>query len=73
THANAGELTMADLAIAPILRYVQQYPPVFGMDDPMSGLANVRAYHESCRKEPLVDGALSKIEQGWEAIRSGQH
>lgn len=73
THANDSELTMADFAIAPILRYVQQYPPVFGMDDPMSGLKNVRAYHDSCRKEPLIDEGLSKIEQGWEAMRSGKH
>lgn len=73
THANAKQLTMADFAIAPILRYVQQYPPVFGMEDPMSGLDNVKIYHEKCRADKMIDGALSRIEAGWEALRAGKH
>ncbi len=71
-YANAGRLTLADLAVAPVLRYCVQYPPVFGMKDPLAAFPNVTAYFNACRETPLIDRALSRIEAGWEAMRTAK-
>ena len=71
TYANGGKLTLADLAVAPILRYAAEYPPVFGLKDPMEGLSNVQSYFEKCRTDPHIERGLSRIEAGWEAIKAG--
>jgi glutathione S-transferase len=69
-HANAGRLTLADLAAAPILRYAAQYPPIFGLDAPFAGLDNVAGYAARCREDPHIDRALGRIEAGWAALRA---
>ncbi len=71
-YANAGRLTLSDLAAAPVLRYAAQYPPIFGMKDPFATLPNVSAYYNACRENQVIDRALSRIEAGWEAIRTGK-
>ena len=72
-HAVGGRVTLADFAAAPVLRYAAQYPPIFGFKDPFADLPNVAAYYAKCRENELVDGALSRIEAGWDAIRRGAH
>ena len=72
-YAVAGRLTLTDFALAPILRYVAEYPPVFGLDTPLDGLENVQAYFSSCRYDPHIARGLSRIEAGWEAKKSGSH
>lgn len=72
-YACGDALSLADLAAAPVLRYVAQYPPVFGMEDPFAQRANVAAYYARCREEALIDRALSRIEAGWDAMRRGAH
>lgn len=71
-YANAGRLTLADLAAAPVLRYAAQYPPVFGMKAPFAELSNVAAYYAACREDPHIERGLSRIEAGWEALRGGK-
>ncbi|RIA37962.1 glutathione S-transferase [Hephaestia caeni] len=68
-HATGGQTTLADFAAAPVLRYAFQYPPVFGFKDPFADLPNVAAYYAACRENANVDGALSRIEAGWDAMR----
>lgn len=70
-YANAGRLTLADFATAPILRYAAQYPPIFGLKDPFKGFSNLAAYYAACREDPHVDRGLTRIEAGWEALRRG--
>lgn len=72
-HAFGDKLTLADFAAAPVLRYVDQYPPIFGFTDPFADTPNVAGYFARCREEKLVDEALSRIEAGWDAIRRGAH
>lgn len=73
TYAVAGHLTLTDLAVAPILRYVAEYPPIFGMTAPFEGLDRVQAYVGACRKDQHIERGLSRIEAGWEALKSGAH
>ena len=70
-YANAGRLSLADFAAAPILRYVAQYPPIFGMDEPFEGRGNVGDYFAACREDPHVDRGLGRIEAGWAALTGG--
>jgi glutathione S-transferase len=72
-YAVAGRLTLTDFAVAPILRYVAEYPPVFGFGNPFEGLAKVQAYFSACRNDPHIERGLSRIEAGWEAMKSGSH
>lgn len=72
-YANDGRLTLADLALAPILRYVRQYPPIFGLKEPFNGRPNVAAYFAACRENENIDRGLGRIEAGWEAMRTGRH
>lgn len=68
-HAFGDRLTLADFAAAPVLRYVDQYPPLFGFTDPFADTPNVAGYYARCREEALVDAALTRIEAGWAALR----
>lgn len=70
-YANAGRLTLADFAAAPVLRYAAQYPPVFGMKEPFADLPNVASYFAACREDAHVNRGLSRIEAGWAALRAG--
>lgn len=72
-YAVGDRLTLADFAAAPVLRYVEQYPPVFGMKTPFEGRPNVKAYYEGCRKDPHIERGLARIEAGWEALKAGRH
>ena len=72
TYANAGRLTLADFAAATILRYVTQYPPIFGMKEPLSELSNVSTYVSLCREDSHIERGLSRIEAGWETLKSGK-
>lgn len=69
--ATAGTLTLADFAAAPILRYVAEYPPIFGMKEPFADFGNIAAYYSACREDPHVDRGLTRIEAGWAALRAG--
>ncbi|KCZ88856.1 glutathione S-transferase family protein [Hyphomonas johnsonii] len=68
-HAVGGRLTLADLAVAPILRYAAEYPPIFGMTTPFGERPNVSSYYDRCREHALIDSGLSRIEAGWQALR----
>ncbi len=69
--ATAGMLTLADFAAAPILRYVAEYPPIFGMTQPFADFGNIATYYAKCREDPHVDRGLARIEAGWAALRAG--
>ncbi|MBK6707756.1 MAG: glutathione S-transferase family protein [Sphingomonadales bacterium] len=73
TYSIDNRLTLTDFAVAPILRYVAEFPPVFGMSAPFQGLDNVHGYINACRKDPHIERGLARIEAGWEAKRSGAH
>ena len=73
TYAVTDRLTLTDFAVAPILRYVMEYPPIFGLQAPLDGLENVQAYFSASRKDPHIERGLSRIEAGWEAMKSGAH
>lgn len=68
-YAIDDKLTLADLAAAPVLRYVAQYVPMFGNDAPFAAHANVAAYFAACRQDRHVDRGLSRIEAGWAEIQ----
>jgi len=71
--ANAGMLTLADLAAAPVIRYVNEYPPFFGMTEPLKDRPKISAYFEAIQNEDVVNNSLRRIEAGWEAMKSGAH
>jgi glutathione S-transferase len=73
-YVRAGRITLADFAAAPVLRYVAEYPPVFGMNmkTPFAETPNVATYLAACRADPHIERGLARIEAGWLARRSGQ-
>lgn len=72
-YAVGGRLSLADCAAAPVLLYVNRYPPIFGMKTPLADRPNLAAYFAAVRQDPYVDAALGRIEAGWDAMRRGAH
>lgn len=68
-YAVAKMLSLADLSIAPILRYVAEFLPMFDIANPFAEHRNVTAYYDACRNDELIDAGLCRIEDGWAEMR----
>lgn len=67
-YALGDTLSLCDFATAPILRYVQQYLPYFGIAEPLAPYDRVAKYVGEVRKDARVDAGISRIEAGWAAL-----
>jgi glutathione S-transferase len=68
-HAVGDALSLADLATAPVLRYIVQYLPVFDREDPLAAHPRLAAYWQAIAAQPDVAQGIARIEAGWAALR----
>lgn len=69
-HAVGGALSLADLAAAPVLRYIVQYLPLFDRAEPFAAHPRLAAYWRSISAQPDIARGIARIEAGWAALRA---
>nr|WP_281423030.1 glutathione S-transferase [Sphingomonas colocasiae] len=69
-HAVGDALSLADLAAAPVLRYIVQYLPVFDRADPLAAHPRLAAYWPAIAAQPDIARGIARIEAGWTALRA---
>ncbi|MGV3481274.1 MAG: glutathione S-transferase family protein [Sphingobium sp.] len=69
-HAVGDTLSLADLAAAPVLRYIVQYLPVFDRADPLAAHPRLAAYWPAIAAQPGIARGIARIEAGWAALRA---
>jgi len=69
-HAVGDALSLADLAAAPVLRYIVQYLPLFDRPDPLAPHPRLSAYWQAIGAQPDIAMGIGRIEAGWAALRA---
>ncbi len=60
--AAGGSITLADLALVPILKFCEVFVPAFGGDDPFSGHATISQYWATAKAEPILADCLTDMQ-----------
>jgi len=69
-HAVGDALSLADLAMAPVLRYLVQYLPLFDRPDPLAVHPRLGVYWAAISAQPDIAHGIARIEAGWAALRA---
>lgn len=59
--AAGAEITLADLALVPILKFAEVFVPAFGGNDPFAGRNTITTYWSNAQQEPVLAGCLEDM------------
>ncbi|MFT6367645.1 MAG: glutathione S-transferase [Bacteroidia bacterium] len=65
--AAGAEITLADLALVPILKFAEVFVPAFGGKEPFAERETLRNYWASAQREPVLAACLDEMTTGIKA------
>ena len=60
--AAGADITLADLAVVPILKFAEVFVPAFGGNDPFAGRDTLKTYWSNAQQEPVLAGCLKDMQ-----------
>ena len=61
--AAGSAVTLADLALVPILKFAEVFVPAFGGNDPFAGRTTLQTYWSNAKQEPVLAGCLDDMQK----------
>lgn len=71
--AAADQLSLADCALVPVLKYCEVFYPLFGKADPVATRPRLAAYWEAVQEQPVMADGLRAMQQQLDAVLGGGH
>ncbi|MFN4353270.1 glutathione S-transferase family protein [Parvibaculum sp.] len=69
--AVAGQLTLADCALVPVLFFFREIGPMFGQEQPFNGLPRTEAYYAAIGKNPVVAKVVAELDEALRRMMAG--
>ncbi len=60
--AAGADITLADLALVPILKFAEVFVPAFGGSDPFAGRDTLKTYWSNAQQEPVLANCLKDMQ-----------
>jgi glutathione S-transferase len=60
--AAGADITLADLALVPILKFAEVFVPAFGGNDPFAGRDTLTTYWSNAQQEPVLANCLKDMQ-----------